>query len=78
MIKIAKGIDPIETRQLVRTHLAGGFSWIPYRVYAVTGNATHAPSPDGPIIYLELVDKHPSTPAALYGVCALNSNISPA
>jgi len=49
--------DPIGTIQLVRMQLAGNFTWHKYRVIAATGLSKSAPSPDGPIIYMEAAER---------------------
>ena len=61
-MKIKKGVNPINTIQLLRLQHDGKFSWFRYRVYAVTGDATNAPNQDGPTIFMELADKHAGYP----------------
>lgn len=52
--------DPTGTFQLVRMIATKGeATWHRYRVIATTGAATHAPSPDGSVVYLELAERNP-------------------
>ena len=56
-LKIKKDIDPKGTFQWVRKQVAAVFSDHRYKVIEVTGNKSHGPNMDPPIIYMELAEK---------------------
>ena len=56
-LKIKKDIDPKGTFQWVRKQVAAVFSDHRYKVIEVTGNKSHGPNTDPPIIWMELAEK---------------------
>lgn len=56
-IKIKKGVNPVETFQLVRLQIAAAYEWHKYKVIAVTGAKQNEPNQDGAVIWMELAEK---------------------
>lgn len=56
-LKIKHGVSPIGTFQWVSKQVAAVSSYHRYKVIEVTGNKSHGPNADPPIIYMELAEK---------------------
>lgn len=57
MLKIKKGVNPVDTFQWVSKQVAAVSSYHRYKVIEVTGNKIYGPNADPPIIWMELAEK---------------------
>ena len=58
MVTLKNDFDPIGCTVLVRSQLAGAFTWHQFKVHAVTGADKNIPNPDGPTIHMEIAEKN--------------------
>ena len=57
-VRVKKDWGYLGTTHYLITHINGRPEKIHYRVYDVTGVTTHAPSPDGPVVWLEVAGRY--------------------